>query len=323
MSAADEAIRADIDDRVPSPVAPRGSRLATVAPWLLGALSVCAVAFGLYNWGKSPTQAAPPHIQSVVTVPGTREPMPEGNIPGWRRVFADDFNGRSLDRSKWRAYEGAAGGDPAGWFEPGHVTVSGGMLVISAYRDSSRGGRWVTGGVSSGPALSQTYGKYLVRFRLDPGEGVSHALLLAAANGSWPPEIDFSEDSGNGRSTTLATLHYTSADRKIYRTIAVNLSHWHTLGVEWAPRRLEFTLDGRSWLQLAGGEVPAVPMVLDMQTQTWPCVGTYGHCPDLTTPKVVRMHVDWVVAYAPSSQSGRDQTRTSPVRTRQPNPRRG
>ena len=50
--------------------------------------------------------------------------------------------------------------------------------------------------------------------------------------------------------------------------------------------------------------VPAVPMVLDMQTQTWPCVGTYGRCPDLTTPKVVRMYVDWVVADAPASQVG-------------------
>jgi beta-glucanase (GH16 family) len=307
MSAVDEEIRADIDDRVASPVLTRGSRLATVAPWLLGVVSLCAVAFGLYSWGRPPTQAAAPaHAGLVMTVtgPGKPEAMPVGDIPGWRQVFADNFNGRTLDRAKWTVYDGPAGGDPAGWFEPSHVSVSSGMLVISAYRDPSRGDRWATGGVSSLPGLAQTYGKYLVRFRLDPGEGVSHALLLAAANGSWPPEIDFSEDNGSGRNTTLATLHYTSADKKIFRTIPVDLTQWHTLGVEWTPGRLDFTLDGRTWLKVAGSEVPAVPMVLDMQTQTWPCVGTYGRCPDSTTPKVVRMYVDWIVAYAPASQIG-------------------
>ena len=228
--------------------------------------------------------------------------MPVGNIPGWRQVFTDDFNGRTLDSSKWRLYWGTPGGDPAGWFDPRHVTVSHGMLVISAYRDRRDGGRWATGGLSSSPGLIQTYGKYLVRFRLDPGIGVSHAALLMPANNSWPPEIDFSEDNGSGRTGTLVTLHYGKHDTHSSAWLgSVNLTQWHTLGVQWTPGKLQYTIDGRIWKTMAGAAVPALPMVLDLQTQTWPCSGTWGRCPNASTPRVVRMYVDWVVAYAPAS----------------------
>ena len=227
--------------------------------------------------------------------------MPTGAIPGWREVFSDDFPGRSLNRSKWRLYYGMPGGDPAGWYDPSHVSVSHGMLIISASRDQSRGGLWATGGVSSSPGLVQTYGKYLVRFRFDAGIGVGHAILLFPADNRWPPEIDFSEDNGSGRDSTLATLHYGAKDHHLAGKISVNLTQWHTIGVQWTPDSLVYTLDGRDWFHLVGNAVPAAPMVLDMQTETWPCTGTWGRCPDSSTPRVVRLEVDWAVAYAPAN----------------------
>ena len=228
--------------------------------------------------------------------------MPVGNTPGWRQVFSDDFNDRTLDSSRWRLYWGKPGGDPGGWFDPRHVAVSRGMLVISAYRDRRDGRRWATGGLSSSPGLVQTYGNYLVRFRLDPGIGVGHAALLMPADNSWPPEVDFSEDNGSGRTGTLATLHYGKRDAHSDASLgSVNLTQWHTLGVQWTPGKLQYTIDGRIWKTMAGSAVPAVPMVLDIQTQTWPCSGTWGRCPNARTPRVVRMYVDWVAAYAPAS----------------------
>jgi beta-glucanase (GH16 family) len=237
--------------------------------------------------------------------------MPTGNIAGWHEVFSDSFPGRSLNRSKWRLYQGRPGGDPAGWFEPSHVRVSHGMLVVSAYRDAKRGGRWATGGLSSSPGLVQTYGKYLVRFRMDQGIGVGHALVLWPASNTWPPEIDFSEDNGSARNSTLGTLHYGVTDHHMATKIAVDLTQWHTLGVEWLPSSLVYTLDGRAWHHLAAGAVSAVPMVLDIQTQNWPCTGTWGVCPDARTPPVVRMEVNWVVAYARASGGVRPPTRAS------------
>ena len=268
---------------------------------VLAVVLVGVVVLGLYRCGQPLARGARPRVQPATAVPVDHLAMPVGDRPGWREVFFDNFDGSHLDRSKWRLYWGQPGGDPAGWYDPGHVSVSHGMLIISAYRDPARGDSWATGGVSSSPGLVQTYGKYLVRFRLDAGIGVGHALVLFPANNSWPPEIDFSEDNGSGRNSTLATLHYGAADHHLARKAAVNLTQWHTLGVEWLPGSAVFTLDGRDWFRVVGNAVPDIPMVMDIQTENWPCTGTWGRCPDASTPNVVRMEVDWVVAYAPAS----------------------
>jgi beta-glucanase (GH16 family) len=280
--------------------------IPTPIRWLLCAVLIAAVAVGLYESGViSKATHARRVLSSEVSAHTSgserREPMPIGNIPGWRQVFTDNFSGRKLDASKWRLYWGKPGGDPAGWFDPRHVGVSRGMLVISGYRDRADRGRWATGGLSSSRGLKQTYGKYLVRFRLDRGVGIGHAVLLMPANNSWPPELDMSEDNGSGRTGTLATLHYGKSDRHWSAFLpGLNLTQWHTLGVEWTPGKVQYTVDGRIWRTMQGSVVPAVPMVLDMQTEAWPCRGTWGRCPNKSTPRVVRMYVDWVVAYAPA-----------------------
>jgi beta-glucanase (GH16 family) len=281
----------------------------TIIRWLLRAALASALLLAVSSCATTSAQGHPDALRLHAAraqriVPGKREPMPVGDMPGWRQVFSDDFNGRALDSSKWRLYWGTPGGDPGGWYDPRHVGVSRGMLVISGYRDGRDEGRWATGGLSSSPGLVQTYGKYLVRFRLDPGIGVGHAALLMPADNSWPPEVDFSEDNGSGRTGTLATLHYGKQDTHQDAWLgSVNLTQWHTLGVQWTPGKLQYTIDGRIWKTMAGSAVPAVPMVLDLQTQTWPCSGTWGRCPNASTPRVVRMYVDWVAAYAPASRA--------------------
>jgi beta-glucanase (GH16 family) len=290
----------------------RSGLSASLVPALAGLLLLGAVLLAVSRFG--PSAATPPApvrgvthqgtAPSAVSTPVDTLAMPVGDVPGWREVFFDDFRGHELDYAKWRTYWGQPGGDSSGWFEPGHVTVSHGMMVISAYRDPHRADRWATGGVSSGPGLIQTYGKYLVRFRMDSGMGVSAALLLFPANNSWPPEIDFSENNGSDSNITLATLHYGAMDSHIFSKLPVDMNQWHTLGVEWLPGSLTFTIDGRDWFHVAGSEVPSIPMVMDIQTQTWPCSGSWGRCPDASTPPDVRLDVHWVVAYAPAAPLG-------------------
>jgi beta-glucanase (GH16 family) len=227
--------------------------------------------------------------------------MPVGNLPGWRQVLADDFTGATLDSSRWRLYWGQPGGDPGGWFDPNHVSVSKGQLVISGYRDRADGGKWATGGISDSPGLVQTYGKYLVRFRFDAGQGIAHAILLWPADNSWPPEIDFSEDNGSNRQTAYGTLHYGANNTQVQSHLAVNLTQWHTLGVQWTPGSLVYTLDGRAWASVKNAQVPSIPMTLDIQTQAWACgTSTWEQCPSASTPSHVNLYVDWAVAYSMS-----------------------
>jgi beta-glucanase (GH16 family) len=215
-------------------------------------------------------------------------------------VFTDDFAAARLDGAKWGRYTGQPGGDPGGWWAPSHVVVRRGVLRLGTYRDPRFGGRWVSGGVSNARALKQTYGRYLVRFRVDPGRGVAFALLLWPVRDVWPPEIDFAEDGATRtvRRKVTATLHYGAQDHIVQRSVRADFSRWHVAGVEWTPGRLVYTLDGRRWGTVHSPHVPDEPMELALQTQAGTCGDVYAPCPDSTTRARVTMQIDWVVAYA-------------------------
>lgn len=221
-----------------------------------------------------------------------------GNHP-WKRVFADYFT-HGLDKRRWGRYSGQPRGDPGGLWAPSHVVIRHGILNLETYSDRRVGGRWVSGGVSSGPALKQTYGRYSVRFRMDAGKGIAGVLLLFPSGNVWPPEIDFAEDGGATarRDHQAATLHYGAQDHIIQRTVRGNFVRWHVMGVQWTPGKLVYTLDGRPWATVLSRHVPSAPMELDLQTQAGTCGDHYTPCPDSSTPARVDMQVDWVTADA-------------------------
>jgi beta-glucanase (GH16 family) len=224
----------------------------------------------------------------------------------WRRVFYDDFR-HGLQRSRWGTYAGEPGGDPAGWWSPSHAVVAHGVLNLETYRDPRYGGRWVSAGVSSAPGLRQTYGKYELRVRMDPGKGVAFVALLWPARNVWPPEIDFAEDGGetSARNHITATLHYGAQNRQIQRTLSVNLTRWHTIGVQWLPGTLIYTIDGRRWATVSSPAVPDQPMEMDVQTQAGTCGDPYAPCPDSRTPAHVNAQIRWVAAYAYTGRRSR------------------
>jgi glycosyl hydrolase family 16 len=252
--------------------------------------------------GPEPTPEPEPVPDPEPSTP-SGVPMPEGDLPGWRQVLTDDFAGDALDTRKWGAYRGQPAGDPGGWWEPSHVLVADGALTLTSSRDPAFDGRWVSGGVSSARALTQTYGRYDVRFRLDAGYGISAALLLWPTADHWPPEVDFAENGGTtgGRDEMTATLHYGDDDRVVQHTVSADFTQWHTMGVEWTPGRLVYTLDGAPWAELDDATVPDEPMELDAQTQAGTAGDEWMPAPDATTPDVVDMQIDWVVVYAPAS----------------------
>ena len=228
--------------------------------------------------------------------------MPSGDIAGWHQVFADDFNGTTLNASNWGAYSGQPGGDAAGWWDPSHVIVSGGLLTLKGYKDAAaKPGVFVTGGISM--HYAQTYGKYLVRMRVDKGDGISAIALLWPKAHVWPPEVDFFEDGGGDRRGTSATLHCGTNGNNNCRVqkdlTGYDFSQWHTLGVEWTAGKLVYTIDGTTWATVTDSGVPSIPMVLDLQSQSLTC--SQGKtCLDSSTPAEVDIQVDWVVAYAPA-----------------------
>ena len=239
-------------------------------------------------------QAAAPAAPST-TASGASAPVPTGNVAGWRQVFSDGFDGSTLG-SQWRTYSGQPGGSPYGTWSPSQVQVRGGFLNL---RNEQLNGQWVSGGLAS--RIGQTYGKWEMRFRIDAGDEIKYAALLWPDGPNWPPEIDFAEDAGGNRSGTTATLHYGGNNAMVGERVAVDMTQWHTMGVEWSPGRIVYTLDGQPWATTVHQGVPSESMHLAIQTQPGGCQGGGGAfgC-GVGNPRTTTMQVDWVTIYAPA-----------------------
>jgi beta-glucanase (GH16 family) len=240
----------------------------------------------------------------------TRQPVPSRAPSGYQLVVAEKFTGTSVP-SAWHPYQGQAGSDTGGWWDPSHVTVGNGALTLRTYKDPAHAGPrspWVEGGIDLWPSGVLTDGEYLVRSRVTSATGVTEVMLLWPNSDNWPPEIDFNESNGTNEST--AHLIYGSASQpqttqSVTLTPAtVNLTQWHTWGVIVTPTTITYTVDGKTWATMANHE--QVPMHLALQQQVWACNNTAGRaCPSAATPSEVDMQIDWVVVLAPGHRHRR------------------
>ena len=229
-------------------------------------------------------------------------PVPVGDRPGWRQVWSDDFSGTELGHG-WGAYSGAIPSMPLGVWDPSHVVVRDGKLTLRGYREGSG---FVTGGVMNTVGGQSTYGKYEVRFRMNKGNGVKYVALLWPKSGIWPGdgEIDFVEDGGGDRSSATGTVIWSDNGKdkeQLQHEVFSDFSQWHTLGVEWTPGKLVYTLDGHTWGAVESTNVPDGPMSLALQTEAGSC-NQWMTCLDSSTPMNVDMEIDWVSVWAQAAR---------------------
>jgi len=232
------------------------------------------------------------------------EPMPVGDLPGWRQVFTDDFTTPvppgsfpAMVSAKWRAYtDGTPDTSGNGTYYPSKV-VSVHHGVMDKWIHTEGGVHMVAAPFPRVPDQTQKgqmYGRFAVRFRADPVEGYKTAWLLWPDSDLWPQdgEIDFPEGLLGG--TICAFLHHQGAtsgsDQTTFCTGAT-FDPWHTAVIEWAPDTTSFYLDG----ELVGSSaerIPNTPMYWVLQTETrlstTPPDAAAGH-----------VYIDWVAIWKP------------------------
>jgi len=264
-----------------------------------------ALTFGIVLWlgltGSPPfgqtfpltTNPAKPLLPVGVadpTHPSGMAPPSENALPGFTLDYSTDFAGSSLPKG-WYVFTGIPGGDPGGHFAATHVVVDQSVLHLNAWKDPAFGNKWVTGGLCQ-CGLVRTYGAYFVRSRIT-GAGPSAVELLWPATNTWPPEIDFNETGGRA-SGSSSTVHWSQLNLIDQHTINIDMTKWHTWGVIWTAKSIQYTVDGIVWGAVTTPlEIPNQPMRLDFEQRALCVAGR--NCP--TTP--VSMLVDWVAEYSP------------------------
>lgn len=187
---------------------------------------------------------------------------PTTPVSDWRLVWSDEFNGSSIDESKWTwEVQGP------GWVnhELQNYTnrrwensrVENGHLVIEGRRDWYNGHEYSSARLKTQGRASWKYGKVEARIKLPGGWGTWPAFWMMPDNQSrgWPAcgEIDIMEEVGYNQDSIHATTHSQAYNWKsnTQRTAATNVggvtSDYHTYTLEWYPDRIDMFVDGRKY----------------------------------------------------------------------------
>jgi licheninase len=209
-------------------------------------------------------------------------------------IFYQQFR-HPLKRHTWTVYQGKPTCCPQSYWAKSHVVSGGGILAIRTYRDPSFGNKWVSGGVSMARMVNQTYGRWIVRFRMPAGKGVGMDVALRpSGSGTVVDWIEESSDKAAARQIETATLHY--GNTRVHAQVRANFTKWHTMSLSWTPSFIKVKLDGNRWAYYRS-HIPSSPMHLVMQTNTG-TNGFTGVMPDGSTPRVVPLQVDFVKVFS-------------------------
>ena len=198
---------------------------------------------------------------------------------GWKLVWADEFDGEHVDRSKWDFDIGNGFFDYRthswipGWGNeelqyytdhPSNVSVEDSVLTISAIKESLHGcgytsARLKTKKQDGTPLFSKRYGRIEFKARVPHGKGLWPALWMLPVSekyGGWAAsvEIDVMEIAGEIPTQVLGSIHFGSGfpHRELVthtHTLANDstVADWHVYAVEWTPGEIKWFVDDLLW----------------------------------------------------------------------------
>lgn len=193
----------------------------------------------------------------------------------WTCTFDDEFNGTTLDTTKWTVQQTANSGYTTGTGagtacyvnSPNNVSVSGGTLNLTVRKEAAPFvcsyfvTQYTSGMVTTTNNFAQAYGLYEISAKLPATtlQGLQETFWLWPQNqneyGSvWPDsgEIDFAEFYSVINSYDIPYIHYNAAktDPNVtaYTCVISNPNAFHTYGLEWTPTSLTVLYDGKTCL---------------------------------------------------------------------------
>jgi beta-glucanase (GH16 family) len=213
----------------------------------------------------------------------------KANGSPWTCSFDDEFDGTTLNTSKWNVLTTASTGYVSGSEcyvnNPNNVSVSGGTLNLTLIKTApftchGLGGAsmqtsYTAGMVDSLGLFSQTYGDFEVKAKFPAAtvQGLQTSLWLWPVNANkygstWPAsgEIDIAEWYSQYPNLAIPYIHYNpaggpQADKNVtndYCNVS-NTAGYNTYGAIWTPQSITILIDGQTCL--VDNWNPAYPLV--------------------------------------------------------------
>lgn len=228
-------------------------------------------------------------------------------------IFDDEFNGTSLDRSKWTTcYFNFTVGNGCDHnqgelelYQLDEVLVNNGVLTLRAEKRTVKAANgktynYTSGMISSGPAndssparFSFKYGYMEMRAKIPAGKGIWPAFWTLPTDLSWPPEIDVFEILGDAPNLIHMHYHYGNNGDSGGEWTGPDFSgDWHTYAVDWEPNAIVWYVDGierRRYTDAAN--ITNKPMYLIANLAVG---GDWPGSPDSTTPLPASYQIDYI-----------------------------
>jgi beta-glucanase (GH16 family) len=196
---------------------------------------------------------------------------PYRNPTKWHLIFEDEFEGTSLNLSRWSynypetSYNGGHTHNHEGYMTAENVLIENGLLRIKGENrrhpnapapENSPWGwldyNYTTGAITSHNKFNFTYGYIEGRFKMPASKGFWPAFWLLNDNGPWPPEIDVLETLMHDPTSLHVTFHYNPKgddNHQSYGDKITNLpdlsAEFHTYAVEWSANAISWYFDGQ------------------------------------------------------------------------------
>lgn len=235
----------------------------------------------------------------------------------WNLVWADEFNGTSLDATKWTPQTGGGG-----WGNSelenytarlDNIDVSGGSLKIIARSEVYGGNNYTSGRIRTINKGDWTYGKFEARMKLSVAQGMWPAFWMMPTDdvyGTWPNsgELDIMELIGSNPARVYGTIHTSSATAYVPTSSSSNYTlssgnfgdAFHDFSVEWSPNEIKWFVDGVLYATKTPTDFNGFPWRFDKDFHiilNLAVGGSWPGSPNGTTTFPQTMEVEYVRVY--------------------------
>ncbi|WP_035557406.1 family 16 glycosylhydrolase [Hymenobacter sp. IS2118] len=277
----------------------------------LGASLLLALGLTACTEKPSTPPVTPPPVVPVVPVvnEGAKDYADYNTL-----VWSDEFDGSSLDQSKW-GYDLGGGGwgnnEKQNYTNSGDNSfVSGGNLTIQARRQQLGSNAYTSARLLTKGKKTFVFGRIDTRAKVPKGKGVWPAIWMLGADidqNNWPKcgEIDIMELRGSRPKELLATMHFPDANgnrllKGTTNTLPVDLSEdFHIYSVVRSKDQIRMYIDGVQYFTFGPGDTAGnYPfnnpffMILNVAVG-----GDFDGDPDASTVFPQQMQVDYVRHY--------------------------
>ena len=260
----------------------------------------------------------------IVTLPPSLSFSQGETNRGWKLSWSDEFNGNSLDTTKWNVLmRETSKHNELQYYIPEEVYIEDGLLRIRSSRKNYGSQEYTSGRLDTRGKCAPVYGRFEIRARLPGGQGMWPAHWLYPQNRNWQmeyimaeavaagkesmipeerpwySEIDIMEFLGHERGVLYGTLHYYTFDGQkktssgTWRSSTDYSAGFHLYALEWEPDSIRWYIDDQLIHSTVNG-IPHTPHYLILNTAVG---GRWPGDPDSTTVFPQYHDIDYVKIY--------------------------